>query len=147
MTEVRGYPPKIRGRILYCIRLWLRWKVTEQGEAVHVLGALLRDLESVVLAPECNAEEQTVADEVAGRMVEELGVAFHAGELRCGTTNQIIGPAMEALAMDLARRIDRGRQGAVVPVDTGMGTSVEEEESEIGLQITHWLRQQLRVRP
>ena len=143
LQEAKDYPRRVRGRILYRLRMWLRRRVTNEGCAVQVLGSMLCDLESVVLAPDCSAEEAMVADEVAERMVGELETAFQAGELQ-ELPELVLGPAMESLAMELARRADRCRAGEVVPVEAEGGMSTAEEESEVGLRLTQWVRVQLQ---
>ena len=126
--------------------MWLRKKITQEGSTVQALGNMLTDVEEIVLAPVCAGNEALVADDVASRMAEELETCFRAGEL-CVDEGQILGPAMEALAMDLARRADRAQAGNVVPVENEKGVSLEEEESEVGLHLTKWLRERLAGTP
>ena len=150
LAEISEFPEGVRKGILLRLKRWLRRRVMDQGMPLVTLASMLQDLRVELRGVQpmnglCGVEatEVDMAREVAKQLVVDLEKAVEEDDLRAVPSLPSMGAAICEAMEDLAVRADRREASDLLPNDNVSGLLREQEELEVGHQLTQWLRARL----
>ena len=142
--QLRDYPTSIPV-VLRRIAAWIRSRLDEQGPCLVALGSMLRDINSdgVVRCIGNSDMDREVGCQVADAMIANLTMALQDGSLHQHEHPAMVGPATREAAMDLSVMADRRFESDMIAVNDSWGNAMEQEEVQVGIMITRWIRARL----
>ena len=144
LAQLREHADGIRGVVARQLLRWLCQKLDGCAPRVVTLGALLVDIEKEeILKFACTDAERQQALNLASAMTELLDQADTEVELAMTQDNQRTANAMRDLARDFALRSDRANLDEQVPINDSWGMELDNEEFQVGIALTRWIRARL----
>ena len=145
VDQLRDYPTGIRAVVLRRIAAWLPNNIEERAPCLVALGSMLRDInnDGVVRCMGCSDMDREVGCQMADAMIGDLTEALQDGSLHRHELPAMVGPATREAAMDLPVMADRRFETDMIAVDDSWGNAMEQEEVQVGILITRWIRARL----